>query len=138
MYNYERRRLASLGRDPDIVVWESRGNPTAPYDIRSMSRDGQRIFLEVKATSSDDPYEPIDISQAELLFALQKGAHYSIYRVTSVHTANPTIYAFPNLLEHLQEERASLSTSSAKLRFGRDDEEERISLILSSLPPAAE
>jgi hypothetical protein len=138
VYRYERRRLASLGRDPDTVVWESRSNPTSPYDIRSISEDGQRIFIEVKATSSADPYQPIPISQAELTFALKKGAHYHIYRVTSVHTANPSIYAFANLLDHLQGGRASLSTSSAKLRFGRDDEEERIDLVLTSIPPAAE
>jgi hypothetical protein len=138
VYHYERRRLASLGRDPDAVVWKSQSNPTSPYDIGSISQDGQRIYIEVKATSSDDPYEPIAISQAELTFALQKGGHYHIYRVINVHTANPAIYTFSNLVDHLQSGRASLSISSAKLRFGRNEEEVRVPLLLSSLPPAAE
>jgi hypothetical protein len=118
-YEAERRRLAGAGRDPGIVVWRSKDHPLAPYDIESMDDDGQRIYIEVKATTADDPHDAFEISEGELLLAFAKRSSYYIYRVTSAHTAQPIITRFRDPIGRLQENSASLRLSGAKLHFLR-------------------
>jgi len=45
--------------------------PFASYDIQSIDDDGESILIEVKATTSQDPAGPFDISAGELLTAVQ-------------------------------------------------------------------
>ncbi len=72
-YYGERRRLERMGFDPNAVVWRSERHPFAPYDIESLDEDGQRIYIEVKATSAEDPSEPFEISDAEAQMRAPRG-----------------------------------------------------------------
>lgn len=116
----ERRRVQAVGLDPSAVVWRSERNPLAPYDIESLDVDGQRIFIEVKATTSEHPSEPFVISQSELLQALRHRSRFYIYRVTRAHTAAPVVLRYQDPARLLAEGKADLHLSDARMRLGSD------------------
>lgn len=118
-FTAERRRVEAFGGDPNAVVWRSRRNPLAPHDIESLDEDGQRIYIEVKATTGEDPAAAFPISRAELKQALTYGSRFYIYRVTSVaDTATPPIYKYPDPARLLVEGKADFSMSGASMRLG--------------------
>lgn len=119
-YEGERRRLSELGFDPDAVIWRSERHPYAPYDIESLDDEGQRIFIEVKATGSEDPGDPFEISEAELRCALREGDRYFVYRVTLAHTATPHITRYCDPLRLVRLGHAGLRLSGARLAFHDD------------------
>jgi hypothetical protein len=116
VYLAERRRLTSLGLDPEQVRWVSKDRPLSPYDIESLL-NGQRVYIEVKATKGSDPFAPFEISAAELIFGLQKRGNYLIDRVTEAHTATPAITRFEDPLGLLSSGSAILDLSSARFAF---------------------
>jgi hypothetical protein len=119
----ERRSLVLRGLDPMLVVWRSQVHPFAPYDIESLDEDGQRIYIEVKATTSSNPHDPFEISEAELLFALRKHSSYYVYRVTAVDSAAPRIFRFRDPLKWVKDGVAQVRISNARMSFGRADVE---------------
>lgn len=116
-FHAERARLEGLGFDPEAVVWRSQEHPYAPYDIESLDADGQRIYIEVKSAASDDPTDAFEISEAELLCALQKRSNYYVYRVTEAHTASPSITRYQDPIARIRAGRAHLRLSGARLAF---------------------
>jgi len=122
-YSSERRRLRDTGLDPDAVLWRSERNPYAPYDIESLDEDGQRIFIEVKSTTSDDPSDPFEISEAELRCALREAERYYIYRVTETHTARPRVTRYEDPLRLVRLGHAEIRLSGARIAFHEDSGE---------------
>jgi hypothetical protein len=120
-FDAERKRVEAAGFDPSAVVWRSKRNPFAPYDIESIDTDGQRIFIEVKATSSDDPSDPFVISKSELLQALRHRSRFYIYRVTRTNTASPAVHRYQDPATLLAQGRADLRLSDARMRLGGQD-----------------
>jgi hypothetical protein len=116
-FEAERNRLAAHGQDPELVVWRARNYEFAPYDIESQDADGQQIYIEVKATTSDDPGDPFEITEAELLFAMRKRGSYYIYRVTSTHSATPGVRRYCDPIGRLHNNTARLRLSGARLTF---------------------
>lgn len=116
VYHAERTRVRAFG-NPDLVHWVSREHPMADHDIQSVDSDGQRIFIEVKATTGDDPAEWIPISTAELRKAFAEGERYHLYRVLRADSANPTIVDFGNPAELLRRGKAEVQMADAKLRI---------------------
>jgi Protein NO VEIN, C-terminal len=112
-YESERRRLAKKGWDADLVKWVSRDDELSAYDITSLNDDGSLRYIEVKATTGDDPSEPFPISTAELRFAFQQRAQYFIYRVTDVKAASPRIHRYRDPMGEIEAQRAYLRTSKA-------------------------
>ena len=112
-YQNERRRVESLGYDPDVVQWVSRDDETSSYDIRSVDDDGGPRYIEVKATTSENPADPFPISTAELRFALHHRERHFIYRVTSVKSAAPEIFRCRDAVSALEQELATLRMSRA-------------------------
>ena len=117
-YTKERERLAELGLDPDLVTWESQVDELAPYDILSFDDDGQRIYIEVKATTASDPTEPFYISRAEIVEASVHGDRYFIYRVTDVNTAEPQITRWANPMRLVKNEQGQLLVANAQMELG--------------------
>ncbi|WP_407336096.1 DUF3883 domain-containing protein [Dietzia kunjamensis] len=117
-YRKERERVAAFGGDPDTVFWRSRGDELAPVDILSFDRDGNRIYIEVKATSASDPSTPFDISRSELIEAGAYGDRYFIYRVTDTNTATPRITRWANPMKLIRENRGRLLLSGAQMELG--------------------
>jgi hypothetical protein len=117
-FDAERNRVQAAGFDPSAVVWRSKRNPFAPYDIESIDTDGQRIFIEVKATTGDDPAEPFLISQSELLEALRHRSRFYIYRVTKTKTASPAVHRYQDPATLLAEGRAGIRLSDARMVLG--------------------
>ncbi|BCY13458.1 sacsin N-terminal ATP-binding-like domain-containing protein [Actinoplanes sp. L3-i22] len=114
-YHVERERLRAAGRDPDLVVWESRINELSPYDLRSVDDDGRTIFIEVKSTRADDPGEPFYISGAELLQAAAHRDRYIVYRVTRTDTATPLITRIADPLGRINDGNGRLLLSKAQM-----------------------
>lgn len=116
----ERRRLQGAGLDPSAVVWRSGINQFAPYDIESLDLDGQRIYIEVKATTGDDPSDPFVISQPELIEALRHQTRFYIYRVTRANTDSPRVFRYQNPAGLLAHGQAGLRLSSAQMWLGHN------------------
>lgn len=117
-YEWECRRLKSAGLDPPPVVWRSKSHEFATYDIESIDPDdGQRIYIEVKSTSEEDPATPFEISEAELRWAMRHGSRYWIYRVTSTNTATPRLTRYQDPAAWLRSGAAHLRLSGARLSF---------------------
>lgn len=113
VYENERRRLKQGGWDPELVKWISCNDELSPYDIQSVDEDGGFRYIEVKATTSDDPSEPFPISTPELRFAMQHRTNYFIYRVTEVKSARPLIYRYRDPLGDVEAQRGYITMSQA-------------------------
>ena len=118
-FDKERERVHAFGGDPAVVRWRSQHHPFAPYDIESIDEDGQRIYIEVKATTGEDPSGSFTISQAELLEALRHRSCFYIYRVTSTATATPQVHRYRDPAHLLAEGRAALHLADARLSLGK-------------------
>lgn len=117
-YRKERERVASFGGDPDTVYWRSRDDERAPIDILSFDKDGDRIYIEVKATSASDPSTPFDISRSELMEAGTYGERYFIYRITDTNTSTPRVTRWANPMKLIRENRGRLLLSGAQMELG--------------------
>ncbi|KRF24777.1 sacsin N-terminal ATP-binding-like domain-containing protein [Phycicoccus sp. Soil803] len=129
-FEREKARVRQFG-DDDLVVWVSQQNPFAPYDIESVDADGQRIYIEVKSTTSADPTEAFPISKAELLTAVRERSRYYIYRVTSVSTATPSIFRYQDPAGLLASGKADAGLKDARMRLGIDK------TVTDAEPPAS-
>jgi uncharacterized protein DUF3883 len=98
----------------------AKSRPSAPYDIESIDGDGQQIYIVVKATTSADPSDPFEISDAEIVFIMAKRNNYYIYRVTSAHTERPAITRYQDPAGRLQDHTARLQPRSARLALLTD------------------
>jgi hypothetical protein len=96
-----------------LVRWVSGENELAPYDVESVDDRGGPRFIEVKATTSDDPSEPFQISTAELRFAIRNRSRYAIHRVTGGRSAAPRVYRYDDPLGDLEEARGYLQANRA-------------------------
>ena len=117
-FHKERERVASFGLNPDVVVWRSETDELAPIDILSFDEGGDRIYIEVKATTGSDPTAPFDISRSELLEAAAHGARYYIYRVTDTNTSAPRITRWADPMRLIREHRGHLALSGAQMELG--------------------
>lgn len=120
---WEQARIRSLGYKEDSVIWHSRVNAFAPYDIQSLDDDGQVIYIEVKSTTGSNEGSAFEISAAELRFASRMRDRYYIYRITRVNDVAPKIYRYSDPMSLIEDERAELHLSGARLRLPRANPE---------------
>ncbi len=92
VFDHEKKRVKGLGFDTSRVVWQSRINPTSPYDILSVGDDGEPQYLEVKSTTGTDGRFKWEESQLRL--AIRERQHYVLCRVYEVDTISPTMKPF--------------------------------------------
>lgn len=111
----EQRRVRDLGFHADAVRWIARDHQYAVYDIESIDERGNRIFIEVKATTDTDPSAPFYISENELTWALSKREAAYVYRVTEAHTAAPRITRYRDPIGLLLNNQAELNLGQAKM-----------------------
>jgi len=114
-FHAERARLGRAGKNPDLVVWVSKDDELAPFDIQSIDTDDQVIYIEVKSTKADDPDEPFYLSQAELLEASLHGSRYYIYRVTNTTATAPSITRVADPLRMIKEGKGRLLLDRAQM-----------------------
>lgn len=114
-FEAERRRIRALGRNPDLVDWVSRRDELAPYDFTSVDADGQKIFIEVKATTGADPGEPFQISRGELVQAALHRDRFYVYRVTNTYTEAPVVTRFPDPFGLVTDGKGELLLSKASM-----------------------
>ena len=119
-YHAERRRLRDLNKNPDLVVWVSKTDELAPYDIKSIDEDDQVIYIEVKSTKGSDPSDPFYISHAELLEAIFYRDRYYIYRVTKVDSVAPEITRASDPLLRIKEGNGRLLLAKAHMALAMD------------------
>ena len=119
-YHAERRRLRDLNKNPDLVVWVSKTDELAPYDIKSIDEDDQVIYIEVKSTKGNDPSDPFYISHAELLEAIFYRDRYYIYRVTKVDSVAPEITRASDPLLRIKEGNGRLLLAKAHMALAMD------------------
>jgi hypothetical protein len=88
----ERQRLHHAGRNDlaERVRWVSQESISNGYDIDSFETDGQRRYVEVKATSGTG--RPFEMSLNEWATATRFGPRYWVARVTSVRTSPTTAW----------------------------------------------
>lgn len=119
-YYAERRRLRDLNKNPDLVIWVSKTDELAPFDIKSIDEDDQVIYIEVKSTKGSDPSDPFYISHAELLEAIFYRDRYYIYRVTKVDSAAPEITRASDPLLRIKEGKGRLLLAKAHMALAMD------------------
>jgi hypothetical protein len=75
----------------DNVIWESKTNDNAGYDIKYKNQNGDWKFVEVKTSSNFVFY----ISKNEYGFANEHKEHYEIYLVSSdeIHKITPVDFS---------------------------------------------
>lgn len=81
--DFERERLAGTGYECRVST-EPAKNRRNGYDVISVTSNGQPKYIEVKATTSQDPLEPFHMSGGELRKARQmaeSGANYELFRI---------------------------------------------------------
>jgi hypothetical protein len=96
--NFERRRLRAAGKEAlaKAVKWVSQESTCEGYDILSFEVNGEKRFIEVKATSGNG--RVFDMSDNEWRCAKAKGKTYFIYRVSEVRT-RPVVKLYQNPAE---------------------------------------
>jgi uncharacterized protein DUF3883 len=119
-FTKEQERIRALDLPADSVVWVSRTDELSPYDIRSLNRHGQVIYIEVKSTRGSDPSEEFIITKAELDLARLHRDRYYIYRVTSTDTATPTITRAADPLGLVLDGKADLHLKNARMTIAFD------------------
>jgi hypothetical protein len=117
VYRKEQDRVAALGLDPNAVFWRSKDDELAAIDIISFDERGDRIYIEVKATSASDPTTPFDVSRSELLEAGAYGDRYYIYRVTDTNSAKPRITRWSNPMKLVRENQGRLFLAGAQMEL---------------------
>lgn len=91
---YERRKLLQVGRSDlvnDIVHEEAKGSRPG-WDITSFGKDGEKIYIEVKATTASrfDVFE-LTANEWRAAHAVETRDRYYVYLVTSALTKKPQI-----------------------------------------------
>ena len=94
VFMLEKARVRRAGFREDRVVWVSEANPASDHDIESVDDDGEKLFIEVKATTGSDG--KFHWSVAEFHRALQAQSRYILYRVYFVNDLSPVVCAFRN------------------------------------------
>ena len=89
VYREELDRVRALGYPETRVIWTSRSNPAADYDILSVADDGGDLWLEVKSTTGRHGH--FDWPRAEFERALRTRERYILCRVYEAHSAKPTL-----------------------------------------------
>ena len=92
IYRRELARVQALGYPETRVVWQSRGDPGAPYDLLSIDEDGRDMWIEVKSTTGRDGR--FQWSKAEFEKALQERGRYILWRVYEADTKMPAVKSF--------------------------------------------
>jgi hypothetical protein len=114
-FETEKRRVEAEGRDPAAVRWVSRENETAPYDILSVDDDGGPRYIEVKSTTGADPQEPFEMSEAELLFAIEHRERHFVYRVVTVKEPAPPVWRYRGPIPTIAGEPGAIRLSKARI-----------------------
>jgi hypothetical protein len=114
VYRAELERVRQLGfAEPEKrVVWVSKIDAGIDHDIRSIDKDGEPIWIEVKSTMGTDGR--FDWPQREFQKALREGERYTLWRVYEAHTEHPTAKPFRNPASLFA--RAVLHLEISKLR----------------------
>lgn len=110
IFRQEKARVKEKGLEESKVVWESKSNPGASYDIKSVDDDGQDIWIEVKSTTGRDGRFRWPKQEFEL--ALQKRDRYILWRVYEAHIKKPTAKPFRDPIGILLENKMRLDISN--------------------------
>jgi hypothetical protein len=102
----ERERLVLLGRKPEEAVWAADLDPNADHDIRSVTADGDPLWIEVKATSERGGR--FRWSRAEFDLARRARDRYVLYRIYQAGSLEPIIKVFTDPVAMLLGDRIRL------------------------------
>ncbi|SDA75387.1 MULTISPECIES: DUF3883 domain-containing protein [unclassified Janthinobacterium] len=96
VYRMELQRVRDMGyAEPErYVIWTSRDEPGADYDIRSIDTNGRPRWIEVKSTTGVEGR--FDWPRKEFEKALRERDHYELWRVYRVASHTPIAKCFPN------------------------------------------
>ena len=108
----ERIRDAGYESPESLVTWDSRDDPTADHDIRSVARDGSTLWIEVKSTSGLDGN--FDWPESEVAKAMSEREHYLLCRVYRVSSTNPLVKRFSNPLSMIESGHIRLGLGSVR------------------------
>ena len=88
----------------------SKSNPTSDFDFMSVDDDGERIWIEVKATSGRDGR--FRWSKAEFDRARKLRSRYIICRVYEADSERPSVKKFRDPVGMLMNDRIRLNVSA--------------------------
>jgi len=109
IYRRELARVQALGYAETRVIWQSRSDPGAPYDILSLDDDGEDLWIEVKSTTGRDGR--FQWSKGEFEKALQERERYVLWRVYEADTSIPAVKSFRDPISILLRRAMSLNVA---------------------------
>ena len=116
----ERERVKALGWPAERVVWTADVEPAADHDIKSVDKDGEDLWIEVKSTAGRDGR--FGWSRAEFSLAVRARERYVLYRVYEAHSKVPKWKPFRDPISLFDEGGLQLDL-------------DRLSADVGSLPP---
>ena len=110
--NYEKEKLrkCKLTNLIDKIMWTSRTDCTAGYDIRSFDEQGNQIYIEVKGTVYETS-EIFKLTGNELNRAKKEGDRYFIYHVKNANSEKPTLSILLNPFKLIAEKKIQTDPS---------------------------
>lgn len=109
-YEKEKLRKCKLTNLIDEIMWISRTDCTAGYDIRSFDEQGNQIYIEVKGTVYETS-EIFKLTGNELNRAKKEGDRYFIYHVKNANSEKPTLSILLNPFKLIAEKKIQTDPS---------------------------
>lgn len=100
VFNFELSRVAKFGGNVEDVKWVARDGDTPGWDIRSIDKDGDPRYIEVKS-SITSKVSTLVLTRTELKAATAQAGKYWIYLVMDVMKTRPTIETIQNPVERI-------------------------------------
>lgn len=113
--DYERRRLADIGKEHLIprIKQMSVEDVSAGYDILSFDENENKIYIEVKSTTTS--MLEFELTKNELEKSKAFGESYWIYRVIKIRSSFPEIVTFQDPYNLIKEKKLELKPTSYKV-----------------------
>lgn len=119
VYDYEKNKLINCGRKDlaDKIIKQYEDLSSFPgYDIQSFDKDGNKIFIEVKATKTKKK-SYFEISENEINAAKRHGKNYHIYHVTNALIDPIITRVIKDPLAYVSQNKIVLEPMAYKLIF---------------------
>lgn len=110
---HERKRLTAAGRS-DLAAQVRRvsiENVAAGYDVRSFTLDGVAVFIEVKTSRGDYPWN-FELTRNELRFAREQRKQHRLYRLTGFGGSAQKLHVFDDLAARIESKGLLLRATS--------------------------
>lgn len=117
VYNYERKKLEGTPYY-NKVNKDKANDPSNGYDILSYEKNGDTLYIEVKATTQNNKQSEFELSINQIQTAQRMqglGKKYIIYHVKNIYSDNPKLTIIDDFLDEEKYKREPTSFKLTKI-----------------------